>query len=397
MNWFGFLRLLRMIYGKKKVDVKKIEEMGLLAVKIGQVHALRIDFLDSETCTQLSKLYDAVTPIDEEEVLQRIDPKIRQQLKNLSKKPIASASIGQVHTAEYNGEQVAVKIVKADFKERFIKEVKGVRAFAKFVVFFYPKLKKVFNPIGVLHHIEEYTLNELNMHNEIEGQETLKKIHQENKTRVDLERLKFPKVYKEISDENVLVFEFVKGKTFDQLLDDGELDYEDLLELFKIHGFFIFGVGTFHGDIHPGNIMYHDDDIYFIDTGAISTVSKKISTNLLDFFDCLGQYDYKQAATYLNKMAKKQLTGEQYNRFENKFLELYGDFTDKTVAEISLTKKMMQTIKLGVNSGMEFEKGMFGIIKSLMFLDGMVMRCNPNAKLLKDMRKFIPALRGEKS
>ena len=64
-------------------------------------------------------------------------------------------------------------------------------------------------------------------------------------------------------------------------------------------------------------------------------------------------------------------------------------FKDKTVVEISLTKKMMHTIKLAVNCGMEFEKGMFGIIKSLMFLDGMVIRCNPDSILLRDMRSYI--------
>ena len=50
---------------------------------------------------------------------------------------------------------------------------------------------------------------------------------------------------------------------------------------------------------------------------------------------------------------------------------------------------MMETIKLGVLSGMRFEEGMFDIIKSLMYMDGMVLRCNPDAVLLEDMRKFI--------
>ena len=49
----------------------------------------------------------------------------------------------------------------------------------------------------------------------------------------------------------------------------------------------------------------------------------------------------------------------------------------------------METIKLGVNSGMVFERGMYPIIKSLMYLDGMVLRCNPQALLVRDMRKFI--------
>jgi ubiquinone biosynthesis protein len=53
---------------------------------------------------------------------------------------------------------------------------------------------------------------------------------------------------------------------------------------------------------------------------------------------------------------------------------------------------MMDTIKLGVHSGMEFERGMFAIIKSLMYLDGMVLRCRPKAVLMEDMRPFIGKL-----
>ena len=48
--------------------------------------------------------------------------------------------------------------------------------------------------------------------------------------------------------------------------------------------------------------------------------------------------------------------------------------------KVSLTKKMMQTIELGVLSGMTFEKGTFAITRSLIHLDGMVLR---------DMRRFI--------
>jgi ubiquinone biosynthesis protein len=56
------------------------------------------------------------------------------------------------------------------------------------------------------------------------------------------------------------------------------------------------------------------------------------------------------------------------------------------VSEASLTR---QTIKLGVHSGMTFEKGIFAIIRSLMYLDGMVLRCRPDAVLLRDMGRFL--------
>ena len=88
-------------------------------------------------------------------------------------------------------------------------------------------------------------------------------------------------------------------------------------------------------------------------------------------------------------MSERELGGLAFDTFKERFLELYAGFTGTTVAQVSLTRKMMQTIKLGVHSGMTFEKGIFAIIRSLMYLDGMVLRCKPDAVLLRDMRRFI--------
>jgi ubiquinone biosynthesis protein len=88
-------------------------------------------------------------------------------------------------------------------------------------------------------------------------------------------------------------------------------------------------------------------------------------------------------------MAESGISGKAYDAYADKFLELYRDFADTTVSQVSLTRMMMNTIKLGVNSGMVFEKGMYPIIKSMMYLDGMVLKCKPDAVLMRDMRGFI--------
>lgn len=391
MNWFGFIKLMRMLYGKGvEIEIEKIQKMGLLAVKIGQVHALRLDFLPVEKCQKLSLLYRQNNDIPAEDVFPKIDKSLFEEIDET---PVASASVGQVHSAKYKGKRVAVKIIKQNFKKSFLKDVKSIRKLLKFSLFFVPKLKGVFDPLGILEHIEEYTLKEIDLLKEIEGQDTLKKIYDENKNRFDLSSLEFPKIFKEISTSDMMVSQFVDGKTFDELLDEKKLPYEKLLELFKVHGFYLFKIGTFHGDIHPGNIILSNDKLFFVDTGAISFASKRLSQGLLRFFEHLSFYNYEQCARALNDMAEIRIEGESYKKFAAEFINLYSDFQDKTVSEISLTRKMMETIKLGVNSGMRFEKGMFPIIKSLMYLDGMVLRCNPNAILLKDMRKHINELK----
>ena len=46
-----------------------------------------------------------------------------------------------------------------------------------------------------------------------------------------------------------------------------------------------------------------------------------------------------------------------------------------------------------VESGMAFEEGMFSIIRSLMYLDGMVLRCNPDARLIEDLGASVSEFR----
>jgi ubiquinone biosynthesis protein len=215
----------------------------------------------------------------------------------------------------------------------------------------------------------------------------LRSLQKEWSDRFDLSALAFPEVHRELSSGKVLVTELIEGKTLDEQLDDGRLAYEELLKLFSIHGFFIFGPGIFHGDIHPGNIILKDGRLYFVDTGALSRVGDRISSGLFRFFEALAEYDFPACAEYINGMAERGLDGREYRRFRTAFLELYRDFPGTSVAQVSLTKKMMDTIKLAVNSGMVFERGMYPVIKSLMYLDGMVLRCQPQAVLIRDMRK----------
>ncbi len=394
MSIYSFIRLIRMIFGKELPNLKEIEEMGLLAIKISQHFALRIDFLDERVCIHLSKLFTQSSYKDYKETIEIAESYngkgFLNNFDNFNYIPFASASIGQVHHARINSlGELVVKILKKEYKEEFIRDIEKIEGFVKFILFFYPKLEKVFDPLGVLEYIREYTMEELDFKNEIRGSKVLCKIKEDEK-KYDLEKLAFPQYIKGLSNEKILVSKKIEGETFDKLLRENKLKYEELLELFHIHGYYMFNKGLFHGDIHPGNIIKGlDGKIYFVDNGSISKVEDKLRIGLFNFFKYLSDYDYIRCAHYLNKMAIKEIKGEKYKKFEDKFLDLYKDFTNSTVSQVSLTKKMMETIKLGVNSGMVFEKGMFPIIKSLMYLDGMVLKCNPNAILLKDMKNFI--------
>ncbi len=397
MNTFQSLWLIRELYFKKGLpNLDKIQSLGLLAVKIGQIHALRLDFLSPEKCQELSKLYRNNNPISPEDIEELIQLQggadFKRHFSHIDKTALATASVGQVYRAALqNGDPVVIKFIKARFKERFTHDVKNVRRFFKIVLSLYPKLKKVGNPIGILDDVETYTLAELDLRNEEKGSALLQKIADDYADTFDLSMLRFNKKYTEFTGENIMVSEYIDAPSVDELLSAGKFSYDDMLKLFYIQGFYIFIAGTFHGDIHPGNVLYDGKKFYFVDTAFVGVVGDRIRKGLFYFFEALSRYDYPECAKHLNEMADTRIEGAQFEQFKTDFISLYANYTDSTVSQVSLTRQMMLTIKLGVNSGMEFEKGIFAIIRSLMYLDGMVLKCNPNAILVKDMRRFIDA------
>lgn len=125
MNTLQSLWLIKELYFKKGLpDLNKIQSLGLLAVKIGQIHALRLDFLSPEKCQHLSTLYRSNNPISVEDVNALIKEQggdtFRNKFSQIDEKPLATASVGQVYKATLlNGDSVVIKFIKARFKERF--------------------------------------------------------------------------------------------------------------------------------------------------------------------------------------------------------------------------------------------------------------------------------------
>jgi ubiquinone biosynthesis protein len=395
MNIFNFVKLIRMIYGKAVPDLKKIEDMGLLAVKIAQHYSLRVDFLDEAVCQELQKLFRSSQKSDAKNGRELLSRWVAEEwflnFQTIDELPFASASIGQVHRAILqSGEEVVIKVIKRDFAKSFLKDIRALRRTVEILLIGLPHLKKVFDPLAVLKHIEEYTLQELDLLNEISGADELAQIQSEYITDFPLlGKLHFPTFYRELSTSNVLVSKKIEGITYDESLQEGTLQYEKLLNLFSIHGLFLFGAGRFHGDMHPGNVLVKGEDLYFVDTGALSSCTSVIRQGLFQFFVALVDNRLEESAGALRNMTIKPLDNSSFQKFKEKFLLLYSDFEGSSVAEVSLTKKMMDTIKLAVNSGMAFDQSMFPIIKSLMYLDGMVLCCNPDAVLLRDMKPII--------
>ena len=399
MRLLTFRRFMKQIVSDKPADLEWIQNQGLLAVKLAQIFALRPDILSAEKCEQLQQLYEHAVTIPTEDVeqilLKKAPVEFATRVKDIDMVPYASASIGQVHVATLDtGEKVAIKVIKADFKSNFKRDIKRMRRWLRVALFFSPKLRKVGNPMALLKHVEDYTLRELDLRNEIKGSEELIQIKNNLENTFPMPLLRFPKYWKEISNQHVLVSEFIEGDTLGKRINSGNISWDEMLQLFRIHGAFMFGIGTFHGDLHPGNcIITKNGDFVFIDNGAICKSPENVSRSLFDFFYNLSNGRKDEAFESLLGLSERRKQSN-LNKYHDEMNMIYDGFESRNAGEESLTRIMMKTVQTAVlHAKADFGEEGFPIIRSLMYLDGMVIRSHPNIQLIPQMRPYLEEFR----
>lgn len=104
-----------------------LEDMGPLAIKLGQLLSTRRDLIPPEVLAQLVLLQDRVKPYDTQLVKQRIQDSLKADIRTLfarfDEQPLAAASIAQVHTAAlHDGREVVVKVTRPNIRQQVLQD-----------------------------------------------------------------------------------------------------------------------------------------------------------------------------------------------------------------------------------------------------------------------------------
>ena len=144
-----FFNLISIGSERNRLDNKKnpgeklciaLQGMGTTFIKLGQFLATRPDIIGEQMAKDLEKLQDKVPAFDLYEAKKVIKKEIgEKQFQNIIEigKPIAAASIAQVHLAKIKNEnqekQVAIKILRPDIEKLFNEELDALMLFAYIV------------------------------------------------------------------------------------------------------------------------------------------------------------------------------------------------------------------------------------------------------------------------
>ena len=231
-----------------------LEEMGPLAIKMGQLLSTRRDLIAPELLQQLVLLQDQVKPFDNDVARMRIQESLKADVNTLFARfdvqPLAAASIAQVHTAAlHDGREVVVKVTRPNIRQQILQDFEILQWLGDF-------LEKRLEAARALHLseiIQDYRqiiLNELDLTLEADNTRRMR-YHFTGSSMMYV-----PEVYMDSKD--VLVAERITGvpisdiATFDRLgMDRADLARKGLTIFFTQ----VFRDNFFHADMHPGNVF----------------------------------------------------------------------------------------------------------------------------------------------
>ncbi|HWI37269.1 MAG TPA: AarF/UbiB family protein, partial [Burkholderiales bacterium] len=117
---------------------KDVERLGPTYIKLAQLLSTRPDIIPQAYCDALARLQDNVAPFpfaEVEKILNEdLDVRVSRAFARIDPKPIAAASIAQVHYAELrDGRAVALKVQRPGIREQVLDDLEALGEMARFI------------------------------------------------------------------------------------------------------------------------------------------------------------------------------------------------------------------------------------------------------------------------
>jgi predicted unusual protein kinase regulating ubiquinone biosynthesis (AarF/ABC1/UbiB family) len=291
-----------------------LEELGPTFAKLGQILSTRPDLVPPEFITELSTLQDRVTPMTEAEVVEVMEGELKvpweDVFESIDPEPLAAGTIGQVHVATLEGgERVVVKVQRHGAEDEIMRDLGLLELFAEKAEH-RDGLRRLVDFPSVIRHLSESLRRELDFRMEAANVDRLAEVLER------YSRLDVPSVYHELSSKRLLVLGFVDGVPLRETPDVPERK-DAAKQLIESYYRQVLVDGFFHADPHPGNLLWADGKVYFLDCGMVGEVDPRVRELVLLMVMAFWQEDDEFLAEIVLQLADQEPGGVRSATFQH--------------------------------------------------------------------------------
>jgi predicted unusual protein kinase regulating ubiquinone biosynthesis (AarF/ABC1/UbiB family) len=253
-----------------------LTQLGPTYIKVGQALSTRPDLIKQDFLEELIKLQDQLPAFDNELAMHIIESQLKKSVeelyKEISPRPVAAASLGQVYKARlYSGEEVAVKVQRPNLLPVITRDLYLLRWAASWIKPFLP-LNLGDNLTVVVDEFGVKLFEEIDYQNEGRNAEKFAANFLDDPT------VKVPLIYWRYSSQTVLTLEWIDGIKLNDIegINRAGLDRDTLIKAGVTSGMRqLLEFGFFHADPHPGNLFaMADGRMAFIDFGMMDQLTQ---------------------------------------------------------------------------------------------------------------------------
>ena len=258
-----------------KAATELIQTMGEMKgglMKIGQMISITGDLVLPEEITRLfASLQKSSTYMPEADLLQCFEDEFGKKPEEIyakfDRKPVAAASIGQVHLAELaSGQRVAVKV-------QYPKIVKAIQSDLNQL----DRLEKLFDILSipkpqldnVIAEVKRSLIDECDYQRERAAMDSIREGFQ-----ASFPGIYIPRAFAEYSTDKILTTEFVEGDSFEESTHYTQVQRDELGSLlYESFLFSLYGKRHLHTDPQNGNYLFRPGKIFMFDFGSTKEFS----------------------------------------------------------------------------------------------------------------------------
>ena len=263
-----------------------LDELGPTFVKFGQLLSTRPDIVPPDIIAELRSLQDDVRPFPYEDVERTIREELGQPVERLflsfEEKPVAAASIGQVHRATLpNGRNVIVKVQRPNAPRQIESDIQLLEQAARLA----KERVRALDFVDTRQLVDEFARS---IRQELDYRSEARNADAFHRNFAGSPHVAIPKVYWSYTRSRVLTLEELAGVQ----LADVEVDTwppEDRRRLAYLITetwmTMIFRHGFFHADPHPANVLVVGPDrIGLVDFGLAGKLTDDDMSKLTRLF-----------------------------------------------------------------------------------------------------------------
>jgi ubiquinone biosynthesis protein len=387
----GALFFLRTLSEPRAVRLRRaLEALGPIFVKFGQVLSTRRDLLPADLADELAKLQDQVPPFPGQLALAEVErafgKPITALFEKFEAKPVASASVAQVHLAVLpGGAEVAVKILRPGMPPLIGEDLALLDTAAGLIERFSADGRRL-KPRAVVAEFARHLSEELDLMREAAHASQLRRNF------LDSPLLAVPEVYWDWCATSVMTMQRMHGTPVSQV-DELRRQGVDIPKLARtgVEIFFtqVFRDGFFHADMHPGNILVTPEGRYVaLDFGIMGTLTEVdkqyLAQNFLGFF----QRDYARVAR-AHLEAGWVPADTRADEFEGAIRAVCEPFFDRPLGEISFGRALIHLFQTSRRFNVEIQPQLVMLQKTLLNIEGLGRALDPELDLWATAKPFL--------